>query len=89
MGNATSFRILPQEIFSYISRKHSYDRSSYKFERPITNCILPKNANSEAATSKNQRFCLCDIDITISPLSSSCDAGQLIISLNYDLFNGV
>ncbi len=51
--------------------------------------ILPKHANPEEATSRNQRFCLClrldnDIIKAISPLSSvdavnslSLDASQL------------
>ncbi len=48
--------------------------------------ILPKHANAEAATSGNQRFCLCsrldnDIIEAISPLSS-LDVDQLFRALN-------
>ncbi len=48
--------------------------------------ILPKHVNAEAATSGNQRFCLCsglnnDIIEAISPLSS-LDADQLFRALN-------
>jgi hypothetical protein len=76
-----------REIFAYMSITIHYDRSSY-------NCIsLSVTTNNNqvfclstqfqlAATSRNQRYCLClrldnDINEAVSPLSS-LDAGQLV-----------